>query len=561
MANDTVNRSIVITGYDDGVMEMLQGIQEAGVEAYEKLAQGADKYAQAMGEMVGKMDEVLEKMKELPNGGGGGGSGGSGGGGGGGFGGGLAAGVGAGLGIATFASITSMIGTAFTEGRKLDEARAGLYALRGSSPNDTVGRTNNFGVSTSDMLSYERSMITTSGLSRGNKKDEDLTVGMLRAEKAWGLSEGSTMQNNQFARQGGADSGAQILGLLDTAKRSELWNIRVKDGKIAGMETLSEKMSQLNEVQNQMYQSTSGVDTALAQSMMGVMGALGGKFEDQSAGQMMGALHSGIAGGGGNEFMDAEIKTALARANPTMSAFELKKLQEQGAYGDGNIYNVLKHFETEYGKGSDEHQMAADKLLGGNQDMETIRRFTGGDVEEWKGISSQEARTKMADFQEGGGYGETIGRLDAASGELSQTEAKVQDLMAIAGAEVIGTFSDVIQDILDWGIQGLPDMIKDIRAMIAALMDFFEVKHTGSPTDIPLEDVLGGKTEKERADRAERNLKDLTENATQTATPTDAVKSDALALEMARLNENIEKMQRTGGGSNKVNPPTNLIIK
>ena len=456
---DSVNRSIVITGYDDGVLDMLQSIQDAGVEAYAKLAEGADKYAQAMQQMVGKMDEVMEKMKGMNGGSGGGGGGGGAFGGGfnGGLAGGMVGGVAAGLGIGTFTSITSMVGTAFTEGRRLEESMKSLYTLtgthRGKMSVDARVAMERIGISEADLNQYEGQVVRSRGISdmetrhdkNGNayqfSLDTERTKRMLTAERGWSLQEGESMGVNQFARQGGVSSDAAIMSILKKAENSQIWDVEIKDGTIKGFAPLSEKLGQMVSLSSQMVSATGGVDMMRIADILGGFEQAGGRWSDQYAGEMIGGLHQGIANPA-NEFMEAEINSLIAMQNPQMGGTRLIDERKKGIFGQNTLYNVMEHFGSQGHERFYEAMSAMNPSWAAEDKDRLFQLYEDGGYKDFKNMGGQ--RTKELLDDKGFGTDATAARASEGTGKIKEIEARVQDALGDIGETAIRNLAPII---------------------------------------------------------------------------------------------------------------------
>jgi hypothetical protein len=333
------------------------------------------------------------------------------------------------------------------------------------------------GISDSDMHSYEKSLIQTSGL--GADSSGRITK-QLQAEGAMKLGEGSQMAQNQFARQGGAGAGAAIAAMLSKAANSQLWDVKVVDGKISGMPLLGEKMGQLLGVQTEMYNRTGGVDTGQAISLMGAFGGLGGKFSDQSQGSMMSAVHQGISNPS-NDFMKAEIMSVLAKENPELSPARLKKKMKEGIHGEGNFASILRHFQGTRAEGSDELFQAVDTMTGGDFDEESVVRMMNANPDDFENLGKM-TEADMAALFEKMGFKKMA---DARAGEIAPIEAKMQNELANAGLAVIKQLAPLVSG-----------MIQSVDKLIAKISELLDIEDPNKEDDFEVKDLFKKETYK-----------------------------------------------------------------
>lgn len=462
---ETVNRTVLISGYDDGLVELFKKIEEAGTEAYSALSEAANKHTEAIGKMVEKMQQMMDKQAEQQkkmDGSGGGGSG-SGGGWGGGIMGGVGAGFGAGLGIASFQSVGAMIGTGFTEGRKLDEAIRMIYSLTGaddSKPNAMAGV--DIGYTASSLLENQANMIRSAGM--GIEGAEGASLRSLQIERRMGLGEGSSIGLNQFARQGGGTSDQIMSKFLVRAAGSKLWDIDVNgEGVINGFPALGEKLQTFTSLTSNFLNVKEGADTDGVLRVMAGLGSLGGQFKDQRAESSIMAIHDALSNPA-NSFVAGDMTAAYMDDNPFLTQFQLKKKVQRGAADPENVEVYLKWLQAEF-PNMENRLNAIEVFTKGKLTEEGVRRLSQDDV--YKTIAESPDQKKTIDdvIGEGGLYGQS----KKATGIYGQTESASVGTLAEGGLAALTLLGQPLQEMLKSFNKFLEDPTKAIDEAIHEL--------------------------------------------------------------------------------------------
>lgn len=442
---ETINRTIRVEGQDDGVVALLRRIADEGKETYSGLSKDMERYT----ESVNKMTEAMEKnAATMGKGKGGGGKGGFIGGmfgGAGSFMGGMAGGVGAGLGIASLLGVSAMISTAFNEAKAFDESEKLIRAMSGAGQNGRLEGASDLGMTTSSFLGIEAQMLRTQG--RNTKGDRKTALEMLQAERAYGLGQGESMDLASTARQGGSAPRAAIERLIAKASESQLWGIRVKnDGSIEGLAALGEKVGQLGGVQERMLEATGRVNTSEAVGIMAELGRLGGAFGDQRAGGMIDSLHQAIQGGG-NEFLEAIINSAIADADPSIKdPVELRQRRNEGIYGQGNFSAIMGALGQQF---SGQMLTGALMQLIPGKDRETYNRLAGlakspGELARFDAMNGDSALIDAEIAK----LGSVSARAASSTSKQAQVTAKATDVLGQAGITAVDKLGVHIENLV-----------------------------------------------------------------------------------------------------------------
>ena len=353
------------------------------------------------------------------------------------------------------------IGTLIGAAGQLEGSQRSLRAMTGREAGFAGAAA--YGVSTAEYAAIQREVARVSG--RGGAGLEGRTRDMLMTEKAFGLDQGQLLGLTQFERMG-ADAPMQLVQTLAAkAANSKLWDIELDGkGQIKGFASLGqtmESMSTLMEREAEISETFSGQRSA---DVLTAFGTLGGGFEDRRGlGRIM-ALDEAIKGGGGNEFMQAEIMGAISANDPTLGLVGVRQRMAQGVFGEGNLAAVLERAQQIGGKGGETTQaflMALAPQLAGN--VEALQTLSMADPNMFRGKSSEQMSELMKQY--GLTKGRISGRATEAVGGVEAMDTAIQDSMAEIGLKMTRAIEEPLKDFAE----GLLDFAGDPTGFVSEM--------------------------------------------------------------------------------------------
>lgn len=193
-----------------------------------------------------------------------------------------------------------------------------------------------------DQLAVQAAM--TRGFAGGNLRAE--TMGMLQVEKGFGLQQGQLMGLTQFQRFGGQNVEEIATDFFRVAHKSKLWEIDKKDFSQLGM-----RMEEIRNLTQEELNITGEIRQGAAMRSLARIGTIGGNFEQDSM-RMYGILQGGLTGGG-NDFIQAELLSAIAEMMPNKSLRQIEQIQKQGLAGEHGMEYLQAVLKRIKGSSSD----------------------------------------------------------------------------------------------------------------------------------------------------------------------------------------------------------------
>lgn len=337
-------------------------------------------------------------------------------------------GVGAGLGFGALMSIGGMIGSLFSLGTQMEEVRAQSRAMTGG----TMGYAERLGLSEIEFTPYAIASNRVRGSSSAARGRDQLA-----SERAFGLDLGSLTSLNEVERYGGNDVITLLTEFLNKANDSGLWEIDKGD-----YTQLAEKMDFLNRLTQQEAQLFESFTGNRSQEILSVFG----KVFNTSGGRLSGridTINKGITSPR-NEFMQAEVMSAISQDNPDMNLRQVRQLQQQGIFGQGVFSSVLKRLQKR-SSSTEDIKLRLSLMFPELASNETaLEQLAGANPEDFANISDEELRGKIGKFTAPG----IRSRGEAMTSSASRLKAGLDQRVGEAGAPMVGTLSEMAFEII-----------------------------------------------------------------------------------------------------------------
>jgi len=315
-----------------------------------------------------------------------------------------------------------------------EKAQGRMYGATGRTAG--FGAAAYLGMTTTELANYatQQSQAQNKRLTTGE------AVGQFATEKAFSLQQGAMTAVERFRRMGAAGSEGLMMDFLKKAAGSKLWEVDKADfsgigGKVQDMSTIMQREMEVGE------QITPGRTAGV----MARMGRVGGKMESMT-GQMFSMLDQAIKGGGGNEFMRAEIMSAISQENPNASLYQVRQTMAQGMMNPTTLAAVLERGQKKFGQGSELTKAFIAELLPQLRgDEATLQRLASARAVQMlrelpPEASVEEVQKALANFgktKEGKPLQTTIrGRAGATTSRIEKVNVSLEEAAAELGVKM-----------------------------------------------------------------------------------------------------------------------------
>lgn len=370
----------------------------------------------------------------------------------------MAGGAGAAAIIAGIPMVGGILSAWFNIAKEQEAAQNQLRSTTGSEI--SAGSGARFGMSTTELAKMQRQIAITRGVG-GDTLANDVKNQMI-SEKAFGLGEGQLTGLSAFERMGGSSPMELMQDFLARASRSELWDIELDgNGKIKGFADLGNLMGDMNSLMEQESQVSENFSGERSAQLLEQFGGLGGGFEDsRRMGRMMN-LHQAIKSGGGNEFMEAEIMTALLGEDSSQSLHQVRQRRKQGIFGEGNLSAVLERGQEITGGNQEMMEAFLDVFTGGSFTPEALSTLAASDPERFRGKKGEDLKAEMK--KAGVDTTGMESRSDAALGGLEVFDTAMKDSAGIIGRNITESLETPLKEFSLGMIEFAKDPIKGME--------------------------------------------------------------------------------------------------
>ena len=381
--------------------------------------------------------------------------------------GGVAQGSAGAFGVGAFASLSLGAITSYIiqQAEREEIARGRFRGISGNNIQGGLGTT--YGMSNADFIDFARQVARSRGTASNINQDTSRQLGL---ERGFGLDMGALNQlamasrltgSNFFTNNTDASTNSQqttekaLVDMIRIFTNARVFNIEKGDFSMVG-----EKIEDLTKIMVSMASQGGFADSVQASSLMASLGRVGGNFSNQNQMSLVNRMNKAITDPT-NQFAEAAMLRSLSMGNEGMSLFQLKKQQEMGAFGLGNIENALK-FITNNGKLSGDvtkfntaamlnlNLADAERLVEAFSNNPKMMSVVDNDKRPFNQVAEEQEFQTILD--------EILGRGKSSAGRIQKFSAGAQNMAAAQGSRAISLLEPVMSaglKLMEFGTKGI----------------------------------------------------------------------------------------------------------
>jgi hypothetical protein len=356
-------------------------------------------------------------------------------------------------------------------GDQLQKGRLAMGSIM-RNPGVDMGKSGEMlGVDQAEFMTFAAQMSKNRGYSNEgyalNKQDfkdsvEGAALRLLGTEQAYGVSRGSLLGFDKLQRldNNHRDTAGDVQNLIKYLKQEGAFGASGKD-----MASLEEYIGIQTSIMQDQSKRLEGINTNTNASVIAAFQRIGGTFANPLlAGERIGTMNNAITSPN-NDFKQAMVYSTLRKIKPDADLFELRKMQEEGIFGEGVLSGVMKDLTNRGGSEGNKKIMLSEFFGLSNNQSEALFNAYSKNNNVFDSVASRNELFKK--------YGMTsdsqfVSEGAQYTGSIDRMNAKMTNRVAPLGEKMINTSEKYINEIEKNGlVSGVGTIFKDIGKEMA----------------------------------------------------------------------------------------------